>query len=578
MSFDYDKIKSSEGTGDFWASYSDLFAVMSLIFLLLYVVANLHNGTSNIQKHIEYQQLVQERDDLKQQINVYNTLKEDYLQTGASDEEQASYEKLMDKIVLLKDEAKEEADKLRKQAQENAEKSEALNEYQQMVRNIINNNMISQARIKRRDRTIVKKNENIKDKAAQIKNLNATVAKKEEEISKNEKEIESVNKKLDIKIMQLQNAYRTNKITKESMNKQIENLKQESQEQVEQLQAQNEQTKSELKEVNLVLKQSNKALSKAQQQIQSQGQKLASLMEEKSQFNQKIKSLQEEYNEQMQADREKFESELNAQKLSAKQKAAKLAQFQKESQAKQKDLANEIKNLQAQAQEIQGNLDKTLLAKNALAEKAKGLEGEKAKLSKDVAALKELADAKKKVISKIRANLAKSGLQADVDEKTGDVVISFGREYFDSGAATLKPGMEQVIKKFMPAYSESLLSDPATAEKIKSIEIVGFASPTYKGKYVNPVSLKADNKEAVNYNMDLSYYRARAIFDYVFDTSKIKYKHQKDLLPMVKVTGRSFLAEGESAREISSMTNAEYCAKYDCKKSQRVMIKFNMEP
>ena len=37
MSFDYDRFKAKEDNGSYWASYSDLFMVLSLVFLLLYV-------------------------------------------------------------------------------------------------------------------------------------------------------------------------------------------------------------------------------------------------------------------------------------------------------------------------------------------------------------------------------------------------------------------------------------------------------------------------------------------------------------------------------------------------------------
>ena len=157
MSFDYDKIKQDEEGGTYWASYSDLFMVLSLVFLLLYVVANLRGGTQSIMQGIEFQELVRERDDLQQQIKVFNTLKDNYLETGATDSEQKNYEELMEKLVLLKEEAKGEKEDLRQQALENERKEKALNKYQQMIRNIINNNMISTARIKRRDRVITKK-------------------------------------------------------------------------------------------------------------------------------------------------------------------------------------------------------------------------------------------------------------------------------------------------------------------------------------------------------------------------------------------------------------------------------------
>ena len=60
-------------------------------------------------------------------------------------------------------------------------------------------------------------------------------------------------------------------------------------------------------------------------------------------------------------------------------------------------------------------------------------------------------------------------------------------------------------------------SDKETADKVKSVELIGFASPTYRGKYVDPDSLRAGDREAANYNLDLSYYRARSIYEYIFD-------------------------------------------------------------
>lgn len=577
MGFDYDKIKKEE-EGSYWASYSDLFMVLSLVFLLLYVVSSLRSGTMGVVKEAEYKQLTRERDDLKQQIKVYNTLREDYLETGASDSEQKAYEQLMDKIVLLKEEAKDEKEKLRQAAQENEEKEEALNEYQQMVRNIINNNMISQARIKRRDKTITKKNVEIKDKKKIIAKLEDDVTQKEAEIAQSEKEIKQVNKKLQIKIAQLKTSYMTNKITKEKMEESIQQLKEENQMQVSELQAVNERAKTELKQISKELTQSQSRLSSATKKLELQSQKLADLVEEKNQFAKKIEDMNEEYEEQLKAEKAAFDAQIAKQKLTAAAKAKKLAEFRKQAQAKQAQLAKEIQNLESQAEKVQSDLDQTLLAKNELAQKAQKLEGSNKSLSRDVARLKEMADAKNKIIRQISNNLKKAGINASVDGKSGDVVISFGEEYFDSGKAELKPGMETILKKFMPAYSSSLLSDPITAEKIQSVEIIGFASPTYKGKYVDPKSLKASNKEAINYNLDLSYYRARSIFDYVFDTNKMAYQHQKDILPIVKVTGRSFLAEGSSQKEAMNMSQAEYCKKYDCKKSQRVMIKFNMQP
>jgi hypothetical protein len=138
--------------------------------------------------------------------------------------------------------------------------------------------------------------------------------------------------------------------------------------------------------------------------------------------------------------------------------------------------------------------------------------------------------------------------------------------------------MAGVLKKFVPKYSESLFKDKNIAEKITSVEIVGFASPTYGGKYIDPHSLNENDQKAVKYNLDLSFQRARSIFDYMFDTKKIEYANQKKLLSLVKVTGRSFFTEGRAPAGVTpGMDMKSFCKQVDCKQAQKVIIKFNMD-
>lgn len=530
-----------------------------------------------MQNNSKFVEVEQERDDLKQQIKVYNTLKDNYLQTGATQQEQQLYKELMQKIVLLKEEAGNEKVRLKQEAIENAKKEVALNKYQQIIRNVINSNMIASARIKRRDHTI---KENYQD----IDDLKADVDAKKKKISRGNKKIKKLNSKLNLKVAQLKKSYQQNKISKEKMNQKIQKLRQKNNKKVKQLQAVNKQAQSQITKNQKIIQEVTQNLAQAERTIASNQASINSLKIEKQKMMQNVSSLREEFQNQMKMEKEAFEKEMEQQKLSAKAKQKKQEEFLASAKEKQDELAQKIQGMESEALKAQGKLDEAEKEKSALAEKSKELEAQaqnlkedKDKLSSDIKGLKELAQAKQKIISDMKKNLAKSGLKADVDDKTGDVVISFGNEYFDTGKASLKPGMRQVLKKFMPSYTKTLFSDPKTAEKVASIEIVGFASPTYKGKYVNPISLKADNKAAVNYNLDLSYYRARSIFDYIFDTGKMKYKHQKKLLPIVKVTGRSFLAEGVTKRAISSMSHSQYCKKFDCKKSQKVLIRFNLE-
>jgi hypothetical protein len=136
--------------------------------------------------------------------------------------------------------------------------------------------------------------------------------------------------------------------------------------------------------------------------------------------------------------------------------------------------------------------------------------------------------------------------------------------------------MKNLLEKAMPAYSKSLFENSKISKKISAVEIIGFASPIYKGRFVDPNSLDPNDKMAMKYNMDLSYRRAKAIFNHVLDETDSNFKHQKELLGLIKVSGRSFL-EVISAPKRNVASGADFCKVNDCKKAQRVIVRFSMD-
>ena len=156
----------------------------------------------------------------------------------------------------------------------------------------------------------------------------------------------------------------------------------------------------------------------------------------------------------------------------------------------------------------------------------------------------ELAKDRQGVAQRIKEGFEQAGIKADVDEGTGDVILDFGKEYFNTDSARLKPGMEKIIREAMPVYAQSLFGSEILSGEISAVEIIGFASPTFGGKPVNPRSLSSNNRRAVNYNLDLSYERARSIFKYAFNPKTLKFEYQETMLPLIKVTGRSFFHRG----------------------------------
>ncbi|MGE4130656.1 MAG: microtubule-binding protein [Bdellovibrionales bacterium] len=450
---------------------------MSVIFLLLYVTSSLRSGTDGMTQALENQKLTREVEDLRTQLKAYDSIRKDYLNQQASKDESKMYEELMDRLTLLKEDAKDEKAKLMQAAQENEKKAQALNQYQQMVRNIINANVMAKTKIKTRENVIDEQDVEIDEQNKEIADLNAEVRNKQNQLVEVEEE-------LKVKMQDLKSALKRHQMTKKTFDKKVADLKKRSAEQSEELRGQ---------------------IAEAQAELQG--------------------------------------------------KAAELAN----AQAQVNNLATEKQALEGQKQALEGQ-------NKALANTAEGLKG-------DLAKARAEADARRAIARDIKKAFGQAGVKADVDERTGEVVLSFGEVYFATGSSNLKPQMKEILQKAMPAYAKSLLGNKKVSSKISAVEIIGFASPTYKGKVVNPKQLTPEVRKAVNYNLDLSYNRARSLFKYVFDEENMKFDHQKDMLPLIKVTGRSFLADtgrGPSGKD-------DLCDDKDCKKAQRVIIRFNFD-
>ncbi len=542
MGFNYEKNKHNDEHGSQWTSYSDLFLGLSTVFLLLYVTTSLRTGTTGVQHQIEKERLTQQVQDLKNQLKVYNSLKKEYMEQGATKEEEEMYSQLMNKLTLLKEEAKDEKEALRQQALENENKEKALNQYQQMVRNIVNANMIAKTRIARRDKTIEQKDEQLSEQSEEINTLQADVQAKQDAIAKTEAQIAETNSKLEQRLRQLRQAYKDQNLSKKKYEEQVSKIQSEHDERVTELSQKNKEAAKKLAVLNSELNEKEGQVSTLQAKVEEKGREAESLAgklkETEGKYASEIAKMRGEHEAQRAHDRKAFDDEMKKQKLSAAERERREAEFKDKVAKKEKDLEDRIRK-------TEGSLAK------ARAE----------------------ADARRNLAKDIKKALAGAGVGAEVDAETGDVLLDFGGQYFDTGSAKLKPGMTAVIEKAMPAYTRALLENPKISKKISAVEIVGFASPTYKGRCINASSSSADDKAALKYNLDLSYQRARSVFGYV--TDKMEFKNQGKLNPLMKASARSYLAEVNRNRDVAA--NSEACSSEQIKRAQRVLIKFALD-
>ncbi|MGE0763022.1 MAG: microtubule-binding protein [Bdellovibrionales bacterium] len=561
MAFNYQKHKDHGGNESFWTSYSDLFLGLSTIFLLLYVTASLRTGTDGIKNQIENQKLNMQVQDLQNQLRMYESIKKDYLQTQAPKSEMDEYQELMDKLSLLQEEAKDEKERLRNTAIQNEMKEKALNKYQQMIRNVINANKVAKTKITNRDDIIVDQDEEIETQDQQITELEQEAHQKQKKIEEGERKIAETNKALDKKLAELKKAYKRNKMSAKSYEKKMAQLKEESENKVDALRDANENYQKQLSDTQ-------NRISSLSGQLQSTQGQLAQKESEARDLQSKISNLKGEYAAQAAKERAAFDAELKRERVGAAERGRREAAFRAAAAAKERELAEKVAGLSGQVEGLSGKVA-------GLSGQLKSTEGQLRDKESQLAVARAEMDARRAVAREIKKGFDAAGVKADIDMQTGEVLIDFGQAYFDNDSAALKQAMKDVLEKAVPAYSKSLFGNPKVAEKISSVEVVGFASPTYKGRYVNPNSNKPEDKEAIKYNMDLSYRRAKSIFNHILDEREMTFEHQKELLPMMKVSGRSFLEVIKNSRGVAS--KADFCKLNDCKRAQRVIIRFSMD-
>lgn len=604
MAFHYDKNKQAHGNDSFWTSYSDLFLGLSTIFLLLYVVSSLRTGTDAIKNQVDNQKLTMQVEELQNQLKMYESVKNDYMQKEAGKDEQQEYQELMDKLTLLQEDAKSEKDRLVQEALENEKKAKALNKYQQMVRNVMNANKVAKSRIITRNEIIDEQDTTISEQEQNIKGLEGDIAQKTQLIAEGNRKIANTEAALQKNLKDLQTAYKRNKLTKKAYEKQAKQMREDNERRVAALRQTNSQYNQQLKAANQQLNQLHSELAGTQQQLAGTQEELASTSEklsgtraelaqtsgqlagtkaalaqtsnqlagtqaaldqsrgeaarlqgalsnaagEANALKGKIAALNAGYAAQRAKERAAFEGEMNRLKLGAAERAAREGKFRADAAAKERAMQGQLAGLQEQLRDTEGALSKA----------------------------KEEIDARRAIAQEIKKGFAQAGIKADVDMGTGEVILDFGDAYFESDSANLKPKMREIIERAMPVYSKSLFGNQKVASKISNVEIIGFASPTYKGRFVDPRSQKPDDKAALKYNMDLSYRRANAIFQHIVDEKNPDFKHQQDLMALMKVSGRSFL-EVMKVDSRNPASAAEFCKQNDCRKAQRVIVRFSMD-
>ena len=139
MSFDYDTIRARKHeSGTQWAAYSDLFMVLAFVFLLMYMVSSLRTGMISVASHVEIEEI-------KQELQFYESVKNQYLEQESGEREKKIYNEILNQITLLETEANQNKQRLAQESEQQRMRETSLNQYQQLIVEMINANTIARA-------------------------------------------------------------------------------------------------------------------------------------------------------------------------------------------------------------------------------------------------------------------------------------------------------------------------------------------------------------------------------------------------------------------------------------------------
>ena len=514
--------KKKDNPIDF-GSYSDLFMVMSFVFLFMYVVSSINTGITVIQ---ERHRADKDRKSLETTVAKY----EKKIDTELDEEQKREYDRLREGLLKLKADAREAREYQEKMAQAAREKEKELDLYQETIKVMMVDQLKVNEKIKAKDEIIAKVKEEtdqvIKHQERAIASLKEDIVEKEKVITERAQEIQTRTAEIN-QIEKRVDELKHKAVLAENQAKELQQLtlslneKEAELDLAKQTEANLKKEKEKLFKASLV--QVNKLNREKEQIAQSSKADIDRIMEEKQKLFEESK-----------AERERLESD-KASMISSKE--AEIAQLRKDKDSELKSLAEKYK---------------------------KATEG-----------------LRKEIAGTLASKLRDSGINASVNTSTGDVTVMFKHAYYDYNSSVLKETMKEELKSFIPLYAKALFENAKYASSISTVEIIGSSSPSFKGKYVNPRAMASvEERKAMTYNLDLSYRRAKSIFDFTFLSHDLAFEHKDEMIPLIKVAGTGYL---QAMDELVALPvekqdkNKGFCGMYNCEVFQKVTLRFNLK-
>ena len=249
-----------------------------------------------------------------------------------------------------------------------------------------------------------------------------------------------------------------------------------------------------------------------------------------------------------------------------------------------KNLESELADLDKKVNKLNNEIDKLDKQNKEKDEKVQTLAQNNKDLEQKVKDLGDREKARNKLCDELEKAFKKNNVPAEVDAEKGEIVIPFEESYFDYDSDKLKVAMKEKLDRAIPIFSQTIFKQKE-GSRVKSMEMIGYASPIYKGERMEVGKIDKFNREGMEYNMDLSYRRARSIFKYIFNPDELQFNHQGKMLKMTYLSSNSYIVSDlkplpnkDSIKVPNYLSKGrQYCKKYNCADWHKVTIRFNIE-
>jgi chromosome segregation ATPase len=583
--------------GSIWASYSDMFTTLAIVFLVMFVFAMIKLGVTSIEKVVQQKNHeekmkgdtpVQEQkrvDELKNKVTNQVKQVEQYqdLLTGKVSQIQNFIKdldenrKTMDELLKVQTEKEVAITNLKSKIDEyKVEKETGLKTIANLKSDLSEKESLLQSEMA----TTQKLESEIASKVEKITLLDSKNVRLLEEQKRLESEIAQQVTQIQLKDNNLnQFELKNEELTKvlDSKNQNLAAIK-------DQLAV----SQQHIKELDQSVKASEHLLNDKKMEAEKLGTKISQMQEKINQQTERGNGLENQL-KTLAAEKAQLESNFNAgqsefaqlkgQNAELESKLSKMTGQYGTLQGKYKESMAQVQGLQAQNGELQSHVNGLEGKLSKAGEKIGALEGELKETQALLAGVNnQLADSqaelrtcqddknllagnlentktrlntvavavndeKKNMRTQIAKKLAEKfkalDMNVSVDGQTGNVTILMGSNFlFQKNSARLSPGAKKFLTNFIPTYAQVLMADENIRGKIAAFNVEGHASPSFEGRYVDPQNPKS---KGYSYNLELSSRRAASLADYIFGTGSKNYEFKKELRAIGRAIGHGYL-------------------------------------